>query len=63
MFSNALEVEMHKKYDLRPRKKTVIQESRPQPNNISPSYLNDKAKETSHSPKVIEILEPSKKEK
>jgi hypothetical protein len=37
MFVDALQNEMHKKYDLRPRKKEVIQDSQPHPKNPSPS--------------------------
>jgi hypothetical protein len=51
---------MHKKYDLRPRKKESIQDSKLQPKNHSPSYLKDKFKELYEIPKDNEVLEPSK---
>jgi hypothetical protein len=54
---------MHKKYDLRPRKKESIQDSQPQPKKPIPSHFKDKFKELTDNPKANEVLEPSKREK
>jgi hypothetical protein len=54
---------MHKKYDLRPRKKVVSQDNQHQRKNTIPSHFKDKVKELTDNPKANEVSEPSKREK
>jgi hypothetical protein len=62
-FFDALQVEMHKKYDLMPCKKTFVTDSKTHANKFGPKLSKDKAKEVLDIPKVDEVLELIKKEK
>ena len=44
MFVDALQEEMHGKYDLVPRQRVVNQDNQPHPKNLSPSLPMDKVK-------------------
>ena len=44
MFVDALQEEMHRKYDLVPRKRVVNRDNQPHPTNLSPSLPMDKVK-------------------
>ena len=44
MFVDALQEEMHGKYDLVPRQRVVKQDNQPHPTNLSPSLPMDKVK-------------------
>ena len=44
MFVDALQDEMHWKYDLVPRQRVVNQDNQPHPKNLSPSLPMDKVK-------------------
>jgi hypothetical protein len=55
MFVDALQVEMHKKYDLRPRKRESNQDSHPHLKNPIPSLSMDKFKELNNIPKTKEV--------
>jgi hypothetical protein len=63
MFVDALQVHMHKKYDLRPRQKESIQDNQPQPKKSIPIHLKDKVKYLTDNPKDNEVVEPLKREK
>jgi len=54
---------MHRKYDLRPRKKVVNQDSHPKPKKSNPSLSMDKVKKLKNTIKVKEVGETSKEEK
>jgi hypothetical protein len=60
---DALQEEMHKKYDLRPRQKTNVVDSQPQAKKVGPKLSKDKDKEVLDIPTVDEVLEPVKMEK
>jgi hypothetical protein len=63
MFVDALQVEMHKKHDLKPWKKEVVADNQPQVNKFGPMLFKYKSKEVLDIPKVVEVLELVKKEK
>jgi hypothetical protein len=63
IFVDALQAEMHKKYDLKPRQKEVVADIQPQAKKVGLKLPKDKAKEVIDIPKVDEVLEPVKKEK
>jgi hypothetical protein len=63
MFVDALQAEMHKKYDLGPRQKAANHDNQPHPKNPIPSIFKDKVKEITNIPKDIHVREPSNIEK
>jgi hypothetical protein len=63
IFGDALQAEIHKKYDLRPRQKEVVVDSQTQAKKFGPKLYKDKGKEALDVPKVDEALKPVKMEK
>jgi hypothetical protein len=62
MFADALQVEMHKKDDVKPTKKVANQDSQPQPKKPRQSLSMDRFKELNNIPKDKDVGEPSKRE-
>jgi hypothetical protein len=63
MFVDALQVEMHKKYDLRPRKKKLFKTVNLSLRSLAQVSSRIKPKKPVDIPKANEVLEPSKREK